>query len=64
MIVLGLRRFCTDAAHVHSPTGGQGANTGMQDGVKPFHTFMLSALTSDRPGKPGLETLPRFERSG
>ena len=33
--------LCGDAAHVHSPAGGQGMNTGIQDGVS-----LAEALTS------------------
>jgi len=32
--------LCGDAAHVHSPAGGQGMNTGIQDGVSLATTLM------------------------
>jgi 2-polyprenyl-6-methoxyphenol hydroxylase-like FAD-dependent oxidoreductase len=35
--------LCGDAAHVHSPAGGQGMNTGIQDSVS-----LAQALTSTR----------------
>src|SRR5213075_2414818 len=31
--------LCGDAAHVHSPAGGQGMNTGIQDGVSLAETL-------------------------
>lgn len=31
--------LCGDAAHVHSPAGGQGMNTGIQDGVSLAHAL-------------------------
>ena len=37
-----------DAAHVHSPAGGQGMNTGIQDGIS-LAGALQSALTADDP---------------
>ena len=37
-----------DAAHVHSPAGGQGMNTGIQDGVA-LAGFLVTALHSGKP---------------
>jgi 2-polyprenyl-6-methoxyphenol hydroxylase-like FAD-dependent oxidoreductase len=34
--------LCGDAAHVHSPAGGQGMNTGIQDGVSLATTLMAT----------------------
>ena len=37
-----------DAAHIHSPTGGQGANTGMQDGVRRFRLVLYARVVDNR----------------
>ncbi len=37
-----------DSAHVHSPAGGQGMNTGIQDGME-LAGFLVTALHSDDP---------------
>lgn len=41
--VLRTHQLCTDAAHVHSPTGGQGMNTGVQDSVSYVLQIQLAA---------------------
>src|SRR5262245_44698524 len=46
-----------DAAHVHSPAGGQGMNTGIQDGVALGH-----ALTAVPAGRPTDNVLDEYER--
>ena len=48
--VLGRIALAGDAAHVHSPAGGQGMNTGIQDAVDLAAT-LDSALKDDDPGK-------------
>jgi 2-polyprenyl-6-methoxyphenol hydroxylase-like FAD-dependent oxidoreductase len=47
-----------DAAHVHSPAGGQGMNTGIQDAVALGH-----ALAAVLNGQPGDDPLDAYERS-
>jgi 2-polyprenyl-6-methoxyphenol hydroxylase-like FAD-dependent oxidoreductase len=46
-----------DAAHVHSPAGGQGVNTGIQDGVD-----LASTLREVPSGESGVEALDGYER--
>lgn len=46
-----------DAAHVHSPAGGQGLNTGIQDAVA-----LADALASALLGRDGEEALDRYEQ--
>jgi 2-polyprenyl-6-methoxyphenol hydroxylase-like FAD-dependent oxidoreductase len=43
-----------DAAHVHSPAGGQGMNLGIQDAVDLAHT-LIKALEGTQPGEPHLD---------
>ena len=50
-----------DAAHVHSPAGGQGMNTGMQDA---FNLAWKLALVEGGLAKPGLLDSYSAERSG
>ena len=38
-----------DAAHVHSPAGGQGMNTGIQDGYALGRAFATGGWTATRP---------------
>ena len=47
-----------DAAHVHSPAGGQGMNTGIQDAIALGH-----ALASVLGGRAGQSPLDQYERS-
>jgi 2-polyprenyl-6-methoxyphenol hydroxylase-like FAD-dependent oxidoreductase len=49
-----------DAAHVHSPAGGQGMNTGIQDAVMLGHT--LTAVLSGRADEGALEEYERRRR--
>lgn len=44
-----------DAAHIHSPAGGQGMNTGMQDAVN--LAWKLTQIVKGRVSKTGAETL-------
>ncbi len=46
-VVSGNVILCGDAAHVHSPAGGQGMNTGIQDAVSLADPF-LHAMMGDR----------------
>jgi len=39
--------LCGDAAHVHSPAGGQGMNTGIQDAVSLAHALMDTLRDGD-----------------
>jgi 2-polyprenyl-6-methoxyphenol hydroxylase-like FAD-dependent oxidoreductase len=39
--------LCGDAAHVHSPAGGQGMNTGIQDAVSLAHPLATALRTGD-----------------
>ena len=39
--------LCGDAAHVHSPAGGQGMNTGIQDGVSLGEALAMTLHDSD-----------------
>lgn len=57
---LGRVFLCGDAAHVHSPAGGQGMNTGMQDA---FNLGWKLALTWQQPGSPTLLDSYSPERS-
>lgn len=41
--------LCGDAAHVHSPAGGQGMNTGIQDGVS-LAPELIEAIRGDHRG--------------
>ena len=41
--------LCGDAAHVHSPAGGQGMNTGIQDGVS-LASELIEAVRGDHRG--------------
>ncbi|WP_293868259.1 FAD-dependent monooxygenase [uncultured Alsobacter sp.] len=52
--------LCGDAAHVHSPAGGQGMNTGMQDA---FNLAWKLALVSRRVAADGLLDSFSVERS-
>lgn len=47
---LGRVLLCGDAAHVHSPAGGQGMNTGIQDAVSLAKPLRRAALTGDEAG--------------
>jgi len=49
-----------DAAHVHSPAGGQGMNTGIQDGVALGH--VLSAVLTGRSDESRLDEYERTRR--
>jgi 2-polyprenyl-6-methoxyphenol hydroxylase-like FAD-dependent oxidoreductase len=49
-----------DAAHVHSPAGGQGMNTGIQDAVMLGHA--LSAVIAGRAGERELDRYERVRR--
>jgi len=49
-----------DAAHVHSPAGGQGMNTGIQDGVALGHA--LAALLAGRADERALDQYERTRR--
>jgi len=49
-----------DAAHVHSPAGGQGMNTGIQDGVALGH--VLDAVLAGRTDESGLDEYERTRR--
>jgi 2-polyprenyl-6-methoxyphenol hydroxylase-like FAD-dependent oxidoreductase len=49
-----------DAAHVHSPAGGQGMNTGIQDGIALGHT--LAAVLRDRADESRLDAYERTRR--
>ncbi|HEX2529447.1 MAG TPA: FAD-dependent oxidoreductase [Geminicoccus sp.] len=42
--------ICGDAAHVHSPAGGQGMNTGIQDAVSLGEPLMAALSTGDQAG--------------
>ena len=44
-----LDRCCLDAAHVHSPTGGQGLNSGFSDAVNVVPLLELPAKTDSFP---------------
>jgi 2-polyprenyl-6-methoxyphenol hydroxylase-like FAD-dependent oxidoreductase len=46
-VVDGRVLLCGDAAHVHSPAGGQGMNTGIQDAVALAHPLATTLLSSD-----------------
>jgi 2-polyprenyl-6-methoxyphenol hydroxylase-like FAD-dependent oxidoreductase len=39
-----------DAAHVHSPAGGQGMNTGLQDALELAHALALALRHGDTAG--------------
>jgi len=52
--------LCGDAAHIHSPAGGQGMNTGMQDA---FNLAWKLALVHKRQAKPSLLASYTNERS-
>jgi 2-polyprenyl-6-methoxyphenol hydroxylase-like FAD-dependent oxidoreductase len=52
--------LCGDAAHIHSPAGGQGMNTGMQDA---FNLAWKLALVHKRQAKPLLLASYTKERS-
>src|SRR5262249_40602399 len=49
-----------DAAHVHSPAGGQGMNTGIQDAVALGHT--LAAILGGRADETQLDVYERTRR--
>jgi 2-polyprenyl-6-methoxyphenol hydroxylase-like FAD-dependent oxidoreductase len=49
-----------DAAHVHSPAGGQGMNTGIQDGVALGHA--LAAVLAGRSTESELDEYQRTRR--
>lgn len=49
-VVKGRTILCGDAAHVHSPAGGQGMNTGIQDAIS-LAAPLLEALRSGDTGK-------------
>ena len=49
-----------DAAHVHSPAGGQGMNTGIQDAIALGHT--LSAVVRGQAGESLLDQYDRVRR--
>ena len=49
-----------DAAHVHSPAGGQGMNTGIQDAVALGHA--LAAVLTGRAGEHRLDEYERLRR--
>lgn len=49
-----------DAAHVHSPAGGQGMNTGIQDAVALGHA--LAAVLGGRAGDSRLDQYERTRR--
>ena len=42
--------LCGDAAHVHSPAGGQGMNTGIQDAVSLAQVLHTAVTTGDESG--------------
>jgi 2-polyprenyl-6-methoxyphenol hydroxylase-like FAD-dependent oxidoreductase len=42
--------ICGDAAHVHSPAGGQGMNTGIQDAVSLAQVLHTAVTTGDESG--------------
>lgn len=42
--------LCGDAAHVHSPAGGQGMNTGIQDGLSLAETLVATIADGDDAG--------------
>ncbi len=50
-VATGLRKgrilLCGDAGHVHSPAGGQGMNTGIQDGVSLANTLAATLKDGD-----------------
>jgi 2-polyprenyl-6-methoxyphenol hydroxylase-like FAD-dependent oxidoreductase len=49
-----------DAAHVHSPAGGQGMNTGIQDAVSLGH--LLAAVLKGRAAESRLDEYERTRR--
>lgn len=56
--------MCTDAAHVHSPAGGQGLNSGIMDSVRSFpYIGHVLSLTSDIIDEPRMETGSRHQRA-
>ena len=46
----GRMLICGDAAHVHSPAGGQGMNTGIQDAVSLAQVLHTAVTTGDESG--------------
>ncbi len=46
----GRMLLCGDAAHVHSPAGGQGMNTGIQDAVSLAQVLHTAVTTGDESG--------------
>ena len=56
VLVRGRILLCGDAAHVHSPAGGQGMNTGIQDSISLAEALtetLRTAMTPDwTPGRP------------
>ena len=51
--------FFLDAAHVHTPFGGQGLNSSIQDAVCLPNLHEGSSLSYGLAGQPRLEALPR-----